>query len=393
MPRRFEDELETLREQSLLRQLREVEPCGGMTMTCGGREMVNFASNDYLGLASEPLLREAAKRAIDEHGVGSGASRLVCGTRVPHRELEEKLAAFKNTAAALSFSTGYAAAVGTLSALAGKEDVLILDKLVHASLVDGARLSGAIIRVFPHNNTQKLESHLQWARQEHPNARVIVVTESVFSMDGDRAPLAEIVALKDRYEALLLLDEAHAVGIIGTHGRGLADRLGVADRVDLQMGTLSKALGVSGGYLCGSKALVDLLINRARAFIFSTAPAPAMAAAASAAVEFLQTAEGESRRERLRENLKLLAAGLPPGLTPERLQSAIVPVILGEEETALEASRRLQERGLFVPAIRYPTVARAAARLRITLSALHTAEQIARLTGSLSQLLRVTPVE
>jgi glycine C-acetyltransferase/8-amino-7-oxononanoate synthase len=393
MPRRFEDELENLRRQSLLRQLREAEPCGGMMMNCGGRELVNFASNDYLGLSGEVFLREAAKRAIDEHGIGSGASRLVCGTRAPHRLLEEKLAEFKNTEAALSFSTGYAAAVGILSALAGKEDVLILDKLVHASLVDGARLSGAVLRVFPHNNTQKLESHLQWARQEYPDARVIVVTESVFSMDGDRAPLAEIVALKDRYGALLLIDEAHAVGVIGTHGRGLADRLGLADRVDLQMGTLSKALGVSGGYLCGSRALVDLLINRARAFIFSTAPPPAVAAAAAAAVDFLQTAEGEARRERLRGNLRVLAAGLPPGLTPERLQSAIVPVILGQEETALDGARRLQEHGLFVPAIRYPTVARGAARLRITLSTLHTEEQIARLNESLESLARLIPGE
>ncbi len=392
MPRRFEEELENLRQQSLLRQLREVEPCDGMTMTCAGRSLVNFASNDYLGLSGEAFLRETAKQAIDEHGVGTGASRLVCGTRGPHLRLEECLAKFKNTEAALSFSSGYAAAVGTLSALAGKKDVLILDKLVHASLVDGARLSGAVIRVFPHNHTAKLESHLQWARQEHPEARVIVVTESVFSMDGDRAPLAEIVAIKERYGALLLLDEAHAVGVLGQNGRGLADRLGLASRVDLQMGTLSKALGVSGGYLCGSRSLIDLLINRARAFVFSTAPPPAIAAAACAAVEFLQTAEGEARRERLRENLKLLAAGLPSGLTPERLQSAIVPVILGHEETAIAAARQMQDRGLFVPAIRYPTVARGEARLRITLSALHTPEQIARLNESLAALTPLAAV-
>ncbi len=386
MPHSFEEELEALRRRSLLRQLREVEPRDGMEMACGSRTLVNFGSNDYLGLSGEPFLREAFKRAIDEHGVGSGASRLICGTRAPHRHLEEALAAFKNTEAALSFSSGYATAVGVLGALAGKEDVVILDKLAHASLIDGARLSGATLRVFVHNRIAQLESHLQWARRERPGGRIVVVTESVFSMDGDRCPLAEIVALKERHGALLLLDEAHAVGVLGRHGRGLADLLGLAGRVDLQMGTLSKALGVSGGYLCGSRALIDLLVNRARSFVFSTAPPPAIAATAQAAVEFLQTPEGEARREQLLENLRQLAAGLPPGLTPERLQSAIVPVLLGREEVALETARTLQERGLFVPAIRYPTVARGAARLRVTLSALHTPDQIARLNEALAPL-------
>ncbi len=390
MSRSIEEELESLRARSLLRRLREISPDPeAMTVTHEGRSLVNFASNDYLGLASAPFLAEAAKAAIDQYGVGSGASRLVCGSRPVHRELEEAVAAFKGAEAALTFSSGYATAVGTLSALAGKDDVLILDKLVHASLVDGARLSGATLRVFPHNHTAKLESHLQWAQNElkdHPDARIFVVTESVFSMDGDRAPLREIVALKERYGALLLLDEAHAVGVVGHQGRGLAERLGVSDRVDLQMGTFSKALGVSGGYLAGKRTIIDLLINRARSFIYSTAPPPALAAAALAALRHLQTDEGERRRQQLVANLKQLAEGLPHGITPERLQSAIVPVILGEEERALSAAAQLQESGLFVPAIRYPTVAKGRARLRITLTALHTAEQISRLTKALSAL-------
>jgi len=386
MARQFQDELDALQQQHLLRRMREIESPAGTAMQYAGRTLHNFSSNDYLGLAGEPFLREAAKAAIDEYGVGSGASRLVCGTLPPHVRLEQALAAFKRTEAALAFSSGYAAAVGTLGALAGKNDVLIIDKLVHASLVDGMRLSGATTRVFRHNDTAQLEHHLQWARESYPEARIIVVTESVFSMDGDRAPLAQIVELKERYDALLLVDEAHAVGVIGQHGRGLADKLGLAHRIDIQMGTLSKALGVSGGYIAGSRTLIDLLLNRARSLIYSTAPPPALAAAACAALNFMQSDAGEARRIQLWENLKHLAAGLPAGLTPPKLQSPIVPVILGAEEAATAASRTLFERGFFIPAIRYPTVPRGAARLRLTLSAAHSREAIDALNKALHSL-------
>jgi glycine C-acetyltransferase/8-amino-7-oxononanoate synthase len=267
MPQSIEAELAELKSHSLLRRLREFNSAQQPAMETAGKQLVNFSSNDYLGFATEPALKQAAKDAIDQYGVGSGASRLVCGTLTPHVRLEERLAEFKRTAAALCFSSGYAAAVGTIGALAQKEDVVILDKLCHASLIDGAKLSGAVVRVFPHNHLGKLESHLQWAREHYPEARVIVVTESVFSMDGDWAALAEIVEIKNRYDALLLFDEAHAVGVIGDHGRGLADQLGLAGKVDIQMGTMSKALGVSGGYICGGRRLVDLVINRARSFI------------------------------------------------------------------------------------------------------------------------------
>ncbi|HWL52058.1 MAG TPA: 8-amino-7-oxononanoate synthase [Chthoniobacteraceae bacterium] len=387
MERRIAAELQELEEQSLLRRLREIEGSDGAVVRYDDRDFVNFSSNDYLGLADAPFMREAAQAAIAEYGVGAGASRLVCGTLSPHLKLEETLAAFKGTQAALTFSSGYATAVGTISALAGKGDVVIVDKLVHASLVDGARLSGATLRVFPHNQTGKLEAHLQWAHKEHPEGRVLIVTESIFSMDGDRAPLAEIVEIKDHYEATLLLDEAHAVGVLGANGRGLVERLGLQGRVEVQMGTLSKALGVSGGYVCGSREMIDYLINRARSFVYSTAPPPALAAAATAALLHLQTPEGEARRRRLWDNLKILAAGLPPGLTPERLQSAIVPVLLGSEESALCGARALFEQGLFVPAIRYPTVAKGAARLRVALSALHSPEQIVALTEALWSLV------
>ncbi len=304
----FQDELDRLRARSLHRRLREMSasPDGTVEMASRNR-LVNFASNDYLGLADDPILREAAKEAIDRWGVGAGASRLISGTRPAHTELEEKLARFKGVDAALTFSSGFAAAGGAIGALVDRHDVLILDKLCHASLVDAARASGAILRVFPHNTLAKLEDHLQWARREHPDARVVVVTEAVFSMDGDRAPLAEIVELKDRHGAMLMVDEAHSVGVIGRNGRGLAHELGVTDRVDILMGTLSKALGVGGGYLGGRHSLIDLLVNRARSFIYSTAQPPALAAAAAAAVDFLETDEGERRRLALWQNIRLLA--------------------------------------------------------------------------------------
>lgn len=389
MPRRIEDELETWRDASLLRKLREIESRDGATIRYAGRALTDFSSNDYLGLSGADFLKEAAKQAIDAEGVGSAASRLVCGTRSSHLRLEEKLAAFKGAEAALGFSSGYAASVGVVNALVGKGDIVILDKLAHASLIDGARMSGATLRVYPHNNLEKLEAHLQWAAREHqhhPKARVLVVTESVFSMDGDRAPLAALVALKERYGALLLLDEAHAVGVIGREGRGLADREGVSARVDVQMGTLSKALGVSGGYVCGSRALIDFLINRARSFVYSTAPAPALAEAACAALDFLQTEQGEERRKKLWQNIRILAEGLPPRLAPERIQSAIIPIIIGDEGAALSAANLLYEQGFFVPAIRYPTVAKGSARLRVTLSAAHEEGEIRRLTAALRSI-------
>jgi 8-amino-7-oxononanoate synthase len=384
----FDDELRELRGRSLLRKLRTFEsPQQPELEQTGQTHLLNFASNDYLGLAVEPVLREAAKAAIDRYGVGSGASRLVCGTLGPHTRLEETLAHFKGTEAALTFSSGYACSVGALTALARAGDVLILDKLCHASLIDGAKLSAAELRVFPHNHLGKLESHLEWARENFPEARVIVVTEAVFSMDGDRAPLAEIVEIKKRFGALLMVDEAHAVGVLGRHGRGLTDALRLEGDVDIQMGTMSKALGGAGGYIAGSRKLVDLLINRARSFIYSTAPPPAVAAAATAALEWLLTDEGERRREQLWRNLGHFGEQMPQLFADGRkIQSAIIPMILGESARALEASEQLGEKGFFVPAIRFPTVAKDSARLRITITARHTPGQIDALCGALKAL-------
>ncbi|MEA3211766.1 MAG: glycine C-acetyltransferase [Chthoniobacter sp.] len=384
MPPTIESELAELRARSLLRRLREFDSPQQPTMETAGKQLVNFSSNDYLGLATEPALREAAKAAIDQYGVGAGASRLVCGTLSPHVRLEERLAEFKRTEAALTFSSGYATALGALGALLQKDDVVILDKLSHACLIDGAKLSGAVMRVFPHNHLGRLESHLKWAREHYPQARVVVATESVFSMDGDWAALPEIVEIKNRYGALLLLDEAHAVGVIGQNGRGLADQLGLVGEIDIQMGTLSKALGGSGGYICGGRRLVDLVINRARSFIYSTAPSPAVAAAGVAAVEFIMSPAGERRRQQLRSNLTQFATEMPRLFADgKKLQSAIIPIILGQPEAAVEAAQRLADKGFFVAAIRFPTVARDAARLRVTLSARHTPKQISGLCALL----------
>ena len=389
----FEAELQALRARSLDRHLREISSAQGPEIEIGSRRLINFSSNDYLGLANDPRLREATMAAIGKFGIGAGASRLISGTQSPHLRLEQALAKWKGTEAALCFSSGYAAALGTMSALVSKGDVVLLDKLCHASLIDGAKLSGAVLRVFPHNHLGKLESHLEWARREHPGKRILIVTESVFSMDGDCAPVHEVVELKKRFGALLMLDEAHAVGVIGANGRGLAAAENLNQAVDVQMGTLSKALGASGGYICGSRNLIEWLINRARSFIYSTAPPPGIVAAALAAVDFLSSPEGEERRvllweriDSMRDHLSLVTSHFSPrNVIPS---SAIFPWIVGDEQTALDLARALRDEGFLVPAIRYPTVAKGAARLRITVTAGHEEDHIRSLCEAIKRLLR-----
>jgi 8-amino-7-oxononanoate synthase len=387
----FAEQLQALRARSLHRTLREIGGAHGSIVDLVGKRLINFSSNDYLGLANDQRLRDAATAAIAKFGVGAGASRLISGTQSPHLQLESALAKWKGTQAALCFSSGYAAAVGTLPALVGKGDVVLLDKLSHASLIDGAKLSGATLRVFPHNHLGKLESHLEWAKREHPNARVVIVTESVFSMDGDRVPLRELIELKKRFRALLLLDEAHAIGVIGPNGRGLAAEEGLNEDVDVQMGTLSKALGVSGGYICGGRSLIEWLINRARSFIYSTASPSVLAAAARAAVEFLASPEGEDRRLQLWKRIELMRKNLPPDRQSTLRErpwpaSAIFPWIVGDEQGAIDLSRALQTEGFLVPAVRYPTVAKGSARLRITVTAVHEEAQIIALTDAMRRL-------
>lgn len=384
--------LEALRAAGLYRELRRVERQPGTNLTVAGRRLVDFSANDYLGLADHPALLAAATAAVARQGAGARASRLMGGSLGVHHELEEGLAAWKGTAAALVFATGYATALGTIPALVGRDDVVVMDKLVHACVVDAARLSGAKLRVYPHNDLDRLEAMLRWADARTAGGRplpgtrprTLVITESVFSMDGDQAPLREIVALKERHGAWLMLDEAHAAGLLGATRRGLAEAVGVADRIEVQMGTLGKALGAAGGYICGSRPLVDYLVNRARSFIFSTAPVPAAAGAAHAAVQLVQSDEGAALVRQLWANVAAVkhAGGLAAGPAT----SAILPLLIGDEGGAVRAAAALRESGIFLPAVRFPTVPRGAARLRLTVSAAHTAGDVAALATALTRL-------
>jgi 8-amino-7-oxononanoate synthase len=374
------ERLQILQDQGLHRHLRPVDSPQGREIAINGRILLNFSSNDYLGLAAHPALKEAAIRATEKWGTGSGASRLICGSLGPHDDLEAALAGFKRTEAALTFSSGYATAIGTICALLEKDDIVVIDKLVHACCVDAARQSGARLRVFGHNDLEDLEDVLRWSLEHHPNSRVLIITESIFSMDGDLAPLREMVEMKERYGAWLMVDEAHGTGVIGQGGRGLAEALGVGEHIEVQMGTLGKSLGAAGGYVCGSRTLIDFLINKARSFIFSTAPSPMVAAAATAGIELCRSAEGDRRRQQLQLRIGELhlVRSSPPS-------AAIVPAIIGDETETMELAAKLREAGLFIPAIRYPTVARGKARLRITFTAEHTRDDVDRLACALKE--------
>ncbi len=369
-----DEELAELDAASLRRTLRPVDsPQLTHAHICGSR-LLNFASNDYLGLANHPAVKSAYQGAVEIWGAGSGSSRLICGSLQPHRQLESYLAEAKGKEAALVFANGYATSVGTLSGLLRKGDTVILDKLSHASLIDGARLSGATIRVFPHNDLAKLEKLLESVTQKSTDeSRTLVVTESVFSMDGDIAPLREIIVLKEKYGALLLVDEAHGLGIYGPSGMGLAEHLGCSSGIDLHMGTLGKSAGVAGGYIAAKKAFIDLLVNRARSFIYSTAQPPAQSAAALAGLQIIRSEEGSALRKRLWSNIQQFADHTQRELPT----SAIIPWHVGCSAEALALSKKLQEsHGIFAPAVRYPTVPRNTARLRITLTATHNEYEI-----------------
>lgn len=368
-------ELDRLRADGLYRQLRDVASAQGPRIIVEGREFLNFASNDYLGLANDPVLKRAGIEAIEKYGVGAGASRLVSGNLEPYRQLEERLARFKDKQAAIVFGSGYAANIGTITAVVGEGDVVILDKLDHASIIDGARQSGANIRVYPHKNLKKLEDIL---RQSTEFRRKLIVTETVFSMDGDLAPLAEIAALKEKHGAWLMIDEAHATGLYATNRRGMAEAAGVEDKIDVTLGTLSKALGCAGGFVVGSQTLIDLLRNRARSLMYSTALPPATCAAAAAAVEFVMSDDGQTRRDRLWRNVSELKNGLATLGVQNESRSPIIPIIIGDEAAAVAVARKLYEAGIFVPAIRYPTVPKGKARLRVTVSAAHSSADIQR---------------
>ena len=348
----MERELDGIRAAGLWRRVRE-RPAG----------LKAFAGNDYLGLADDPRLKAAAKEAIDRYGAGSGAARLITGTLPPHVALERHLAAFKGTEDALVWATGYMANVGTVSALAGKGDAIFSDELNHASIVDGCRLSKADVFIYRHNDMDDLAAKIAAAG---PRRRRLAVSDAVFSMDGDLLDLPRFLEICRANGALSMIDEAHSTGVMGATGRGLCEHYGVA-HPDILMGTLSKALGGEGGYVCASRTVCDYLRNRARSFIFSTAHNPGSAAAADAALTVLE--EHPELARAAREKARRFAAALSALGIPAKTESAIVPVIVGDERRAVELSARLEEAGFFVPAIRYPTVAKGSARLRVSVSA------------------------
>jgi len=370
----IEAELRAIKAASLYRTLRRVENDQGPILRLDGREVVNFSSNNYLGLANHPALAEAAKNAIDRYGVGAAASRLISGNMALHEELENRLAEFKATEAALVFNSGFQANTGILSTLAGDGDAILSDELNHASIIDGCRLSRAKTIVYAHCDLNRLESAL---KQSAGARRRLIVSETIFSMDGDQAPLAGIVELAEKYRAAVMVDEAHATGIFGPGGAGVVSQLGLGGRVFVQMGTLGKALGGFGAYVAGSRALRELLINRCRSFIFTTALPPAVMASALTAIDIV--AREPERREALWRNCRRLSDGLNQlGFPTAAPQSAIVPLILGDAEKCMRFSERLLESGIFVQGIRPPTVPAGTSRLRITLMATHRSEHIDR---------------
>ncbi len=364
--------LKKITDAGLLRNLQCWENRHSRMVCLDGRELLNFASNDYLGLSTHRRIREALQASVDGCA-GAAASRLITGNYAAYETLEREITGFKNAEAALVFTSGYAAALGTIPVLVGKGDFIVMDKLCHACLVDGARLSGATLRIFPHNHLKRCAELLaSCQKQAGRDGRVILITESIFSMDGDLAPLADLVELKERYGAWLMVDEAHATGVLGSNGRGGGEHFGVEGQIEVSMGTLSKALGCVGGFICGSQKLKDLLVNRARSLIYSTGLPPAICAAATTAIRLLR--EETELREKLWKNLRLLEKCLK-----QKMQSPIIPILIGDEQRCMEVAGRLRKRGVMVPAVRYPTVGRGKARLRVSINAMHTEEDILRL--------------
>jgi 8-amino-7-oxononanoate synthase len=362
----LQERLAELEASGLRRRLRLIEGPQGPQVTLDGRPILLLCSNNYLGLANHPRLREAAAEAALALGTGAGASRLISGTMSIHAELESRLAEFKGTEAALLFGSGYLANTGTIAALARRGEVVLSDELNHASIIDGCRLAGADTFVYRHADT----GHLEWGLQRARGKAALIVTDGVFSMDGDVAPLPELATLARRHRCRLMVDEAHATGCLGRGGRGSVAAAGLSEEVDVIVGTLGKALGGYGAYVCGSRALVDFLLNSARPFIFSTAPPPPVVAAASAALEVL--VEHPDRVERLRSNAAALRANLRvEGLEPIGSDTQIVPLIVGGADDAMAVCERLLEAGVFAQAIRPPTVPAGTCRLRLTAMATH----------------------
>ncbi len=364
----LKEELRKIEKKGLLRILRLVEGKQSAKVKIDGKEVINFCSNNYLGLANDPRLKKAAQEALKKYGIGSVASRLVSGNMRLHQELEERIAEFKEVDRALLFNTGYTANCGIISALVGRGDIVFSDKLNHASIVDGIVLSRAEFRRYPHKDLNVLERLLKRPRRNYKKR--LIVTDTIFSMDGDIAPLPEIVELAKKYEALFFVDEAHATGVFGKNGKGAVEHFGLEGKVDIQMGTLSKAVGTFGAFVCGSKILIDYLINKSRAFIYTTALPVSICAASIKALQIIET-EPE-RRERLWENVEFFKEGLKNSdFNIMDSQSPIIPLLTRDVKLTMEFSQRLFDEGIFVQGIRPPAIPEGEARLRVTVTSGH----------------------
>lgn len=379
------EELEGWRREGTYQRLRELETACGPVCRFDGREVINLASNNYLGLADHPKLKEAAIEATRRFGVGSGAVRTIAGTMSLHLELERRIAEFKRVEACVVFQSGFAANAGTVAAILGPEDHIISDELNHASIIDGCRLSKARIHVFAHRDVQAAERIL--VELAETPGRKLLITDGVFSMDGDIAPLPELAEAAERHGAIMMVDDAHASGVLGRNGRGTVDHFGVHGRVHIQVGTLSKAIGVLGGYVCGSRDLIEYLYHRARPFLFSTSHPPAVTAACIAAFELLE--QEPERIERLWENTRyfknaLRAAGFDTGAS----ETPITPILVGEAATAHRFSAELFQEGLWATGIGFPTVPRGKARVRTIVTAAHTREHLDRAVEILARVAR-----
>src|SRR6187399_1192349 len=365
-------ELDSLKQQGLFRQLRILEGEQSHKTTFDHRQVVNLSSNNYLGLTTHPRLRERALDAVQQLGVGSGSVRTIAGTMDIHMELERRLAAFKKTEAVVVFQSGFAANAGTVAAVLTKDDVVISDELNHASIIDGCRLSRATIKVFPHKDAGAARTVLA----DLPAAqRKLLITDGVFSMDGDLGPLPELCSLAEEFGCIMMVDDAHASGVFGANGRGTIDHFGLHGRVDIQVGTLSKAIGALGGYVAGSRALIEFLYHRARPFLFSTSHPPSVTATCLAALDVLESDNGLI--ERLWDNTRFFKAGLAAlGLDTGRSESPITPVIVGDAALAMKLSDRLFELGVFAQGIGFPTVPQGKARVRTIVSATHTRDDL-----------------
>jgi 8-amino-7-oxononanoate synthase len=377
----FEDVLQELSDGHLLRKARVLESTGPVTARLDGKEVLLFCGNDYLGFSHHAKIIEAFTRTAKIKGVGSGAARLISGTSEFHARLEEKIADFKAKKRAVLYTAGYLANLGTLTALAGKKDLIVMDKLCHASLIDGAKFSGAEVRVFPHKNYSRCEELLEKTRE---GGRKILVSDTVFSMDGDLADIARLISLKKKHGAFLVLDDAHGTGVMGLSGRGATE--GFEHEIDIITGTLSKAAGCLGGFAAASGPIVDYLINFSRPFIFATSMPPALCAAAREALDIME--KEPKWRLKLWENIETMRGLLKKaGFSVPAEKSPILPIVIGTEELALKAAENLLIQGLLIPAVRTPTVAKGKARLRVTISAAHEKEDLSRLSMALHKAI------